>query len=204
MNPDPSNNVQNTGAGSHDESWLPGAREGREEAWAEIHRHYYKGLWSAVNQILHDETLSEDVVQEAFLKAYRQIRRFEGHSRFSTWLYRIALNQAYDVLRKTKRRSKYLGLFPVQEEDETVPLEAIDPHTPIDDVERADHQLALSKALATLAPEHRAVVELRLVQGFSTDETAQILKCRRGTVLSRLFYSCQRLKKVLEKYRHEL
>ena len=204
MNPEPSDNVQSTGDGFQEEIWLPPAREGREDAWFEIHRHYYKGLWSAVNRILQDETWAEDVVQEAFVKAHRQIHRFKGDSRFSTWLYRIAINQAYDHLRKIKRRSRFFGILPTGDDDETMPLEAVDLHTAARDAELSDDRRALARAMETLDPEHRAVVQLRLVQGFSTEETAQILKCKRGTVLSRLFYSCQRLKKALERYRHEL
>jgi RNA polymerase sigma-70 factor (ECF subfamily) len=180
--------------------WIALAREGREEGWRELHRRYYSGLWSAANQMLRDEALSEDVVQEAFIKAYRQIRRFRGDSKFSTWIYRIALNQAYDALRKQQRRGKWLGLFPLQSEDEEDAPEAVavDHHDAARAAALGDDREALAKALQSLSPEHRAVVELRLIQGFSTEETARILKCKKGTVLSRLYYSCQKLKKLLE------
>ncbi|NJK92319.1 MAG: sigma-70 family RNA polymerase sigma factor [Blastochloris sp.] len=193
-----------------DEQWLKALRESglssadMERAWEVLHRHYYRTLWSAVNQMLQDEALTEDVVQEAFVKAYRSFERFKGESKVGTWLYRIAMNQAYDALRKRNRRQKWLGLFPLQEDEESQPHEAVDEHTAVVEAEGRDRQELIREALEKLSPEHRAVVELRLVQGFSTEETARILKLQKGTVLSRLFYSCQKLKKHLKQSHEEL
>lgn len=172
-------------------------REGRAEGWAMLHQQYYRGLWSAVYQVVHDNALAEDVVQDAFLKAYKKISRFKGDSKFSTWIYRIAMNQAYDVMRKNSRRQKRLGLFPLQEDEEHEPVEAVDEFTGADAAHAGDLRKAILGALDELNPEQRAVVELRLIQGFSTEETARILKCKKGTVLSRLYYSCQKLKELL-------
>jgi len=185
-------------------NWVALAMAGDQEGWAQLHKLYYQGLWNAVNQILQDEKLSEDVVQEAFLKAFRQIQRFRGDSRFSTWIYRIAINQAYDTLRKRNRRSKWLGLFPIQENEEENPIEMVVSETSATAAERSDQREMLLRALDSLPADHRAVVELRLVQGFSTEETARILKVKKGTVLSRLFYSCQKLKKLLKETYEEL
>jgi RNA polymerase sigma-70 factor, ECF subfamily len=193
-----------------DEQWLTSARGAdasspqREEAWATLHHHFYQPLWSAVNQMLQDEALTEDVVQEAFIKAYRSFDRFKGESKVSTWLYRIALNQAYDTLRKRSRRQKWLGLFPLQTDEETQPHEAIDDRTSAMEVQNQDRKVLLEEALQKLTPDHRIVVELRLIQGLSTEETARILKVQKGTVLSRLFYSCQKLKKHLNSSYEEL
>jgi RNA polymerase sigma-70 factor (ECF subfamily) len=187
--------------------WIDLARAGHEEGWRELHRRYYPGLWHAAYQVLRDEALAEDVVQEAFIKAYRQIHRFRGDAKFSTWIYRITQNQALDALRSQQRRSKWLSLFPLGESDPENGVPAIDAvdqgRTAAQDAALGDDRTALARALDTLSPEHRAVVELRLIQGFSTEETARILKLKKGTVLSRLFYSCQKLKKHLESTYHE-
>lgn len=180
------------------------ARAGNPEGWELLHAHYYRGIWAAVNQILHDDALSEDVVQEAFLKAYRKLNRFRGQSKFSTWLYRIAVNQAYDTVRKSGRRQKWLGLFPLQNDEDEPETEAIDPRTGADEAQRRDLNQRIHQAMNSLNPEQRAVVELRLIQGFSTDETARMLGCKKGTVLSRLYYSCQKLKSLLEDEYDEL
>lgn len=184
--------------------WVDLARKGDPAGWERLHQQYYQRLWRSVNQILQDRALAEDVVQEAFLKAYRTIHRFEGKSSFSTWIYRIATNQALDTLRKRNRRRKRLGLFPLQEKEDDPVHEIVHEEDSFREAVRADHREALRKAMAELPAKQRAVVDLRLVQGFSTDETAKILKCQRGTVLSRLYYSCQKLKKALEKTYEEL
>jgi len=193
-------NVERNNNHPSEEQWIDEAIRGSEEGWRELHRLHYKGLWSAVNQVLHDEALSDDVVQEAFIKAYRQIRKFRRDSKFSTWIYRIALNQAYDTLRKISRRGKWLGLFPLQtgEEEDAPEWQAVDENDASKEAALGDDRAALARALDSLGPDHRAVVELRLIQGFSTEETARILKCKKGTALSRLYYSCQKLKKILE------
>ncbi|MDZ4788428.1 MAG: RNA polymerase sigma factor [Blastochloris sp.] len=190
--------------------WLLAARSldtdglQKERAWETLHQHYYKPLWSAVNHILQDESLTEDVVQEAFVKAFRSFDRFQGNSKVSTWLYRITINHCYDALRKRSRRQKWLGLFPLQDDEESQPHEAIDTQTGAHAAEHRDRHAIIQKALEKLSPDQRAVVELRLIQGLSTEETAQILRIQKGTVLSRLFYSCQKLKKLLQENYEEL
>lgn len=176
----------------------------REQAWEALHFHYYKPLWSVVNKILQDEALTEDVVQEAFVKAYRSFDRFHGDSKVSTWLYRIAINQSYDTLRKKSRRQKWLGLFPLQEDEESQPHEAIEERTGATIAEQKDRLELIRTVLAKLSPEHRAVVELRLIQGYSTEETAHMLSVQPGTVLSRLYYSSQKLRKLLKESYEEL
>ncbi len=180
------------------------ARAGKHEGWELLHAHYYRGIWAAVNQILHDDSLSEDVVQEAFVKAHKKLNRFRGQSKFSTWLYRIAVNQAYDTVRKSGRRQKWLGLFPIQNDDEDREIEAVEHRTGADEVQNRDLNKRIHLAMESLNPDQRAVVELRLIQGFSTEETAKMLGCKKGTVLSRLYYSCQKLQSLLEDEYDEL
>jgi RNA polymerase sigma-70 factor (ECF subfamily) len=183
--------------------WVAMARRGEAAGWEQLHRNYYAGMKSLALRVVQDDALAEDVVQEAFIKAFRTLEKFRGESKFSTWLYRVALNQAYDTARKRQRRQKWLGLFPVTNEDEPV-YEAVDETDASRLAQHRDLGAALKRALGKLNEEQRAVVELRLIQGFSTDETARILKCKRGTVLSRLYYSCQKLKTLLEKEHEEL
>ncbi|MEM9445458.1 MAG: sigma-70 family RNA polymerase sigma factor [Verrucomicrobiota bacterium] len=187
-----------------EEHWLNLARKGEESGWAELHKHYYHKLWRTVNQIVKDEKVAEDLVQESFMKAYRTLNKFRGQSTFSTWIYRISVNQALDYLRKHNRRRKYLGLFPVKEDEDSLEHELVDTHTGFDAATGGETMQTIKKAFEQLPEDQRTVVELRLVQGFSTEETAKIIGCARGTVLSRLYYACQKLKKVLKGVRDEL
>ncbi|MGF1677829.1 MAG: RNA polymerase sigma factor [Candidatus Methylacidiphilales bacterium] len=182
------------------------AQESRAEGWEMLHRQYYRGLWAAAHHVVRDETLAEDVVQSAFLKAFKQIRSFKGDSKFSTWIYRITLNQALDLVRQRQRRNKVLGLFPLSsgDDDEAPEVEAVDPRTGADRLQEKDLGAAIRSAMASLTREQRVVVELRLIQGFSTEETARMLGCKKGTVLSRLYYACQNLKEKLGNQYEEL
>src|SRR5271169_1451234 len=97
-------------------------RAGEEAAWGELHREHYPRLWSGVQRILNNPTLADDVVQEAFIKAHRDIRRFEGHSQLGTWLYRIAVNQALDTIRKKQRSERWLSFLAPVTDDENQPV----------------------------------------------------------------------------------
>src|ERR1700689_3236263 len=97
-------------------------RSGEEAAWGELHRDHYPRLWSSVQRILNNPTLADDVVQEAFIKAHRDIKHFEGHSQLGTWLYRIAVNQALDTIRKKQRTDRWLSFLSPISENENQPV----------------------------------------------------------------------------------
>jgi RNA polymerase sigma-70 factor (ECF subfamily) len=195
--------MEESGFAADDPMLVERARAGDSAAWADLHHRFYPGLRSSVTQIVQDQTLAEDIVQEAFIRAFRQISHFRGDSKFSTWLYRIAVNQAFDALRKKSRRQKWLGWLPLYHDHDDQPIHDVAiPENSTTDLARADQRDAIARALDSLKPEQRAVVELRLIRGFSTEETAKILGCKRGTVLSRLYYACQKLQKTL-KHTHE-
>ena len=177
-------------------------RSGEESAWRELHREHYPRLWSSVQRILHNPTLSDDVVQETFIKAHRDIRRFAGQSQLGTWLYRIAINQALDSMRKKVRTDRWLSfLSPLPAEDSNLPALPEGEVLPAASLglERADLREKIAEAMAELSPEHRAVVQLRLIDELSLQESARLLRCRPGTVNSRLHYACEHLRRKLSK-----
>ncbi len=175
-------------------------RAGEESAWGELHREHYPRLWSSVQRILNNPTLADDVVQEAFIKAHRDIGRFAGQSQLGTWLYRIAINQALDTVRKTQRTGRWLSFFsPVAAEGENqpaIPEGRVDPIASLG-LEHAELRETIFEAMAELSAEHRAVVQLRLVDELSLEESAKLLRCRPGTVNSRLHYACEHLRRKL-------
>jgi RNA polymerase sigma-70 factor (ECF subfamily) len=175
-------------------------RSGEEAAWGELHRDHYPRLWSSVQRILNNPTLADDVVQEAFIKAHRDIRRFEGHSQLGTWLYRIAINQTLDTIRKKQRTERWLSFLSPMAEDETQPFMPEGHVAPTGSVglENAELRETIFAAMGELSAEHRAVVQLRLVDEMSLEETAQILRCKPGTVNSRLHYACEHLRRKLQ------
>src|SRR5271163_417312 len=181
--------------------YLQRLRAGEESAWGELHRDHYARMWSSVQRILNNPTVADDVVQEAFIKAHRDIRRFEGNSQLGTWLYRIAVNQALDTIRKRQRTERWLSFLSPISEDETQPAmpEGSVAATVSSGLENAELRDTIFAAMSELTVEHRAVVQLRLVDEMSLEETAQLLRCRPGTVNSRLHYACEHLRRKLGK-----
>src|ERR1700761_5189610 len=99
--------------------FLQRLRAGEESAWGELHREHYARMWSSVQRILNNPVVADDVVQEAFIKAHRDIKHFEGHSQLGTWLYRIAVNQALDTIRKKQRTERWLSfLSPISDHED--------------------------------------------------------------------------------------
>ncbi len=181
--------------------YLQRLRSGEEAAWGELHRDHYPRLWSSVQRILNNPTLADDVVQEAFIKAHRDIRRFEGNSQLGTWLYRIAVNQALDTIRKRQRTDRWLSFLSPLSDDENQPPMPEGHVAPAvsTGLENAELRDTIFQAMTELSAEHRAVVQLRLVDEMSLEETAQLLRCKPGTVNSRLHYACEHLRKKLAK-----
>ena len=179
--------------------FLKRLRAGEEAAWGELHRDHYPRMWSSVQRILNNPTLADDVVQEAFIKAHRDIKRFEGNSQLGTWLYRIAVNQTLDTIRKKQRTERWLSFLAPMADEENQPIVPEGNVAPASStgLENADLRDAIFAAMGELSAEHRAVVQLRLVDEMSLEETAQILRCKPGTVNSRLHYACEHLRRKL-------
>lgn len=182
-------------------AFLQRLRAGEEAAWGELHRDHYPRLWSSVQRILNNPTMADDVVQEAFIKAHRDIHHFEGHSQLGTWLYRIAVNQALDTIRKKQRTERWLSfLSPIHEgEDKPAMPEGQVAPAASTGLENMELRETIFAAMGELSAEHRAVVQLRLVDEMSLEETAQLLRCKPGTVNSRLHYACEHLRRKLTK-----
>ena len=178
---------------------LPRLISGEEAAWSELHRDHYPRLWSSVQRILNNPTLADDVVQEAFIKAHRDIRRFEGQAQLGTWLYRIAVNQALDTIRKKQRTDRWLSFLAPVTDDENQPAMPEGSVAPAAStgLENADLRDTILEAMHELSIEHRTVVQLRLIDDLSLEETAQLLRCKSGTVNSRLHYACEHLRRKL-------
>jgi RNA polymerase sigma-70 factor (ECF subfamily) len=179
--------------------FLQRLRSGEEAAWGELHREHYARMWSSVQRILNNPTLTDDVVQEAFIKAHRDIKRFEGNSQLGTWLYRIAVNQSLDTIRKKQRTERWLSFLSPVADDENMPSmpEGQVASQASLGLENAELRDIIFAAMDELTAEHRAVVQLRLVDEMSLEDTAQLLLCRPGTVNSRLHYACEHLRRKL-------
>ena len=177
-------------------------QEGDPAAFDELFRRYEKKMQVMIYGILLHHEDTQDAVIETFLKAYQSIARFEGKAEFSTWLYTIAKNTAYNLLRKLKRRPQ-VTLPPEEDENFHDNNSFIDKTISSDvlrQMENAELQNKLNESLALLSEDHRTVVTLFDVQEMSHAEIAKVMGCSEGTVRSRLFYAHKQLQKYLKNY----
>jgi RNA polymerase sigma-70 factor (ECF subfamily) len=162
---------------------------------------YSANIYRLALKILYDTQDAEDVLQETFLKAYRHLRNFDGRSKVSTWLYRIATNEALMILRRRKP-----GVFSIDEplngvDDEQEPLQIVDwcclPEKELMSSEVREH---LDEAIDHLSASLRVVFLLRDIEGLSTAETAEILELTETAVKTRLSRARMRLRQELTRY----
>ncbi|HKW24940.1 MAG TPA: sigma-70 family RNA polymerase sigma factor [Terriglobales bacterium] len=177
------------------------ARAGDVEAFGELVKRYDRQVFRVVRHLTENPQDAEDIVQEAFVKAFCNIKSFEGRSAFCTWLIRIAVNEALGRIRH-RQKFPHSSLEFTASDDETVfELQiASSAASPEDLCNDGELRRALARAIHRLRPRLRAVFVLRDVQGMSAQETAEILRITVGTVKARLFRARQRLRQMLAPY----
>jgi RNA polymerase sigma-70 factor (ECF subfamily) len=161
---------------------------GESRAFDALATRYQARLLNFIYRIIGDRERAEDLVQEAFIRVYRHLGRFDRSKKFSTWVYTIASNLAKNELRNRARNPLVLftTLAPDWNNDER-PLEFEDPLAQPDEAFRRAHLRDAVRASVDRLPEHhRNVFVLREVEGRSYEEIAEITGCNLGTVKSRL------------------
>jgi RNA polymerase sigma-70 factor (ECF subfamily) len=173
------------------------ARAGDEDAFAELVAMHADRVQGALRRFGLDASEADEVAQEVFLRAWRGLGRFEERAKFSTWLYRIAFNEAQ---RRLSRRASPRLESDRDREDPTVSLSEA-PHLGPES-QALDHEFEqiLERALGNLPDEWRAAVVLRDVEGLSTKEAATVLGVRQAAFKSRLHRGRMRLRALVEPY----
>ena len=160
---------------------------GEKDLFYELIRPYERGVFLAAASILGNDADAEDAVQQAFMKAYRNLARFRKESKFSTWLIQIAINDARMKLRKD-RRHLYKAIDAGQQtsEGDYIPTDFADwREIPSEALEQSELREALNKALNSLPEKYRIVLILRDVQQMSIAETAKALGISEENVKTR-------------------
>jgi RNA polymerase sigma-70 factor (ECF subfamily) len=175
-----------------DEQLIEAFRRGDDSAFEKLIKKHEFRVAATVIGMLGNCPEAEDVGQEVFVRFYHGIEKFRGESSVGTYLTRIAINLSLNELKRRRKRSmlffqKLEGL-PLD-----VPAEGAD--NPYD-----NDKEVVQRAVQALKPDFRSVIVLRLMDGFSTKETAEILGIPEGTVLSRLARAQMKLKKILSPY----
>ena len=155
---------------------ITAARAGRQDAFAEIVERYSGTVYNLALRLMNDQQEAEEVLQETFISAFRALNRFEGRSKLSTWLYRIAYNAALMRLRKRRVPDVSLDEPRETEDGELLPRQLVDwTAVPEDLLLSKEFRGMLSGALAALPESLRSVFVLRDMEGLSTAETAEAL-----------------------------
>ena len=175
-------------------------KEGHEGAFRVLVREYQEQLFNIACGMTADREESLDIVQEVFLKVYRDINAFKGRSKLSTWLYRITVNECYNLHRRWKRRFRQDHQPLETDESDYFSELGTDDFAPDTLYQEKEFEKAFQEALKGLGKNARTVFVLKEVEGLSYDEISGILKIKRGTVSSRLCYAREKLGKSLEKY----
>ena len=181
-----------------DMALVEAVRAGDATAYRGLVEKYQTRVYHVVYGMVRNQEDAQELTQESFVKAYRNLHAFREDSRFYTWLYRIAMNLAIDF---TRRRAR----APVAGLDEDVAArdadggiaEAHHADNPRKALERKQLHAAIMNAVAELPEDQRQVILLREVDGLSYKEIADVLEIAEGTVMSRLFYARKKLQKVL-------
>ncbi|AOT72726.1 RNA polymerase sigma factor [Geosporobacter ferrireducens] len=176
------------------------SQQGDIESFELLIKNYQKLAFNIAFRMLGNTEDAADATQDAMIKVYKSISSFKGNSNFSTWLYRIVTNTCLDALRKKKKDN--LLSYDKNIETEEGALEREIPDTrnmPEELVERKEHIQDLAQAINALPEQHRVVIVLRDIKGFSYDQIAEILDCSQGTIKSRISRARIALKETLKK-----
>jgi RNA polymerase sigma-70 factor (ECF subfamily) len=179
-----------------EEQLIRDAKKGDHGAFEALVKKYEAQVASTVIGMLGPCQAADDVGQEVFIRFYKSINKFREGSTPGTYLTRIAINLSLNELKRRKRRRLFFSSG-YEEDSKELAFE------PDDSALKTEEQRIVHKALQKLDPNFRSVIILRLLQGYSTEETSKLLKIPVGTVLSRLSRAQKKLKEALVPYVEE-
>jgi RNA polymerase sigma-70 factor (ECF subfamily) len=175
------------------------ASRGDRGAFQMLVERYQKRVYGIAYGMVYNADDALDISQEAFIRVHRYLDSFQGSSSFYTWLYRIVVNLCVDHLRRKSHEAAvdYDDTLQHTDTSELQPSAIGDPVRSLGDRELGAQ---LERALQQLSPIHRAVLQLREVEGLSYQEMAKVMGCSVGTIMSRLFHARKRMQKMLAGY----
>ena len=182
-----------------DELLIRRAQHGDADAFEQLLLEHQKNVYNLCYRMAGNPDDAMDLSQETFLRAWRCLDQYQFASAFSTWLYRLCSNICIDFLRRRRRQQTVpLTFEDADGEEQTYAVPDAQP-LPEEQVELKLTRETLAAAMAQLLPEHRAVLQLRVVNEMSYEQIADVLDIQIGTVKSRLSRARNQLKKILER-----
>lgn len=192
-------------ASTDDAHLVDQAQRGDQHAFQELVARHQQRAYAVALGVLRNPDDAKDVVQEGFIKAYRNLDRFQGQSSFYTWIYRIMMNAAIDHLRRRRSRSRETVGFDDRlahedPDDNNAILPQLLEANPAKNLGRHELAAQMNQALGQLSPDHRAILVMREVEGMSYKDMAKTMRCAKGTVMSRLFHARRHMQKLMLGY----
>ena len=176
--------------------------QGNREAFDLLVEKYYKKIYNLAYRFVGDREEANDLAQEIFTAAYKNLKKFRGDAKFSTWLFQIASNRGKNKFKYLKRRGHFVNRWQSNEDEDRDPLRSgIPDHSKNPETLLAGKEIQgiVQKAIDELEPDHKEIVILRDIEGFSYEEIAQILNIAEGTAKSRLHRARMVVKEKLKK-----
>lgn len=171
-----------------DQQLVERAQQGDKHAFELLVAKYQRKLGRLLSRFIRNPSEVEDVVQEAFIKAYRALPSFRGESAFYTWLYRIGINAAKNYLVSEGRRPPTTTGFDSEEAEGFEDAEQLrNINTPENELMSKQVAETVNKAMESLPEELKTAITLREIEGLSYEEIANMMNCPIGTVRSRIF-----------------
>jgi len=177
------------------------AREGDPDAFRALVERHSVALFQLAYRMIGNEQDAEDVVQETFLRAYKQLDRFESRSGFGTWLHRIAANCSLDLLRKRKRHGEHESAVDL-DSAEAIPAMSSGVMAPDQQVFHGEVRQKIESVMEELTPTERAAFVLRHFEGKSIGEIGNALGVGPGATKQSIFRAVQKMRRALEPVFH--
>jgi RNA polymerase sigma-70 factor (ECF subfamily) len=181
-----------------DRAFVARVRTGDADAFRALVERHGRSLFRLAFRMTGNEQDAEDVVQETFLRAYRQIARFDERSSFGTWLYRIASNCSLDTIRARKRRSEQASPPAGAGDEEIVASLACGRPGPEREALSTEVRGRVAAAMSELSENERTAFVLRHFEGMSIEELSRVLECHPGAAKHSVFRAVQKLRRALE------
>ena len=173
------------------------ARTGDADAFRVLVERHSRSLFRLAFRMTGNQQDAEDVVQDSFLRAYKQLDRFDERASFGTWVYRIAVNCSLDLVRSRKRRNEHVAPAELEMEDPILSLPSHDP-TPDRMALSGEVRDRVAEAMTELSASERTAFVLRHFEGMRIEEVSRVLGCQPGAAKHSVFRAVQKLRRALE------
>jgi RNA polymerase sigma-70 factor, ECF subfamily len=180
-----------------DRACVAQARTGDADAFRVLVERHSRSLFRLAFRMTGNESDAEDVVQESFLRAYKQLDKFDERASFGTWLYRITANCSLDLMRSKKRRSEQIAPADPEMDD---PILNLPSHDPSPERSAASGQVRerVAEAMKELSATERTAFVLRHFEGMCIEDVSRVLDCQPGAAKHSVFRAVQKLRRALE------